>query len=119
MKFDRGLVPEGVTAIRLRYFLRAYRWVGWRTDGWPHCPEPAARISRAEISKWFELDIADVLVEKALLEETSLGRYRVTALGALLSSLGLSWWSQTKPAGPPRKARRRPQRRDGQMAGLR
>jgi hypothetical protein len=69
---------------------------------WRHCSEPTARISRAEIRKWFERDdVADRLVEKGLLAETSLGKYRVTkVLGARPSSLSLTWWSQNEVGQP-------------------
>lgn len=83
MKFDLSRVPAGVTPKVLRGFLRAYRHVGWPAEDYPK-PDPR-RISCSDIRQWFKRDLADVLVEKGLLEQTDSGQYRVTELGNRLA----------------------------------
>jgi predicted nucleotidyltransferase len=91
MKFDYTLVPAGIAAKNLRAFLRKYRHVGWKAvDEPPDAPDPPYRIERVEITKWFERDLADALVEKELLEETSPAQYRVTELGNRLAPQSLA-----------------------------
>jgi hypothetical protein len=88
LKFDLTCVPLGVKAKDLRAFLRAYRFVGWPVVDYPK-PDPR-RISRNEITEWFECNLADALVEKGLLEQTGLDEYRVTKLGNRLAPQSLS-----------------------------
>jgi predicted nucleotidyltransferase len=84
MKFDLRCVPAGIPARALRGFLRAYRHVGWPANDYPK-PDPR-RISRSDVAEWFgKRGLAEALVEKGLLEETSRGQYRVTEFGNRLA----------------------------------